>query len=199
MWFGETPRILVATTVLGATGCYRSVDLTPAASTALSSSTHPPREPVVVGTIDGERRQLDTFDALIVEARECAEPSCPERVMKFLPPLRIDQRENAVRVIAANREQLFERGRIERMTVRELAPGRTAIVAGVAIGLGIAAGYLTYWAAGGCDESSNDDGDSGSGFGCAGFFFAVPAAGAAGSLSLLVTLPLTKPLGTPVD
>lgn len=194
---GLTLQGLLVAAVLGATGCYRWVDVAPPAATALSSPTDPPQDPVVVRTIEGERRELDGFDAVIVRGRACSEPRCRKEEVKFLPPLLIEQRGETLRFMATNDERTFEHGSIERVTVRELAPGRTAVVGGVAIGVGLALGYLAYRAVGGCEEPSTNEGEGG--YGCGGFYVGALTAGAAGSLTLLVTLPLTKPLGRRVD
>jgi hypothetical protein len=177
------------------TGCYRYADLTPASAPRLSSSKSPPENPVVVQTIDGERVRIDDFDVVIVYPEQCLDKPCRTKHWKFNAPVQIEYDEGFYSFEAPNRKQRFATGSVSRITVAERAPDRIAIVVGVAVVLGLATGYLTYRATGGCGPPSEEGGP----VMCGEALAAVLAGGAVGGLSVVVTSPLTRSLGTPVD
>jgi len=175
--------------VFGVSACYRHVDVSGPEAARLDA--HPsPSSPVIVETTDGESRAIEDYDSIIVRSRTgCAlETPCVEQKEQFAAPVRAQVQGVKLVVSDETRTQAFDLGNIDRVTVRELALDRTAIIVSATAGATILTGIGAYYALGLQDDSN---------VGKASLFLL--ATGAALSLTLVFTIKSTKKLGVEVE
>ena len=172
-------------------GCYRWVDVPPEHAVALSAERMAERA-AVVPTLDRELRKIEEYDAVIVRSRRWVSPDrWVERSDKFREPVRVALDGECLLVEDLRHGRVYSLSEVKRVTARELALDRTAIVLTTAAVAGVLAGWAT-WSLTRCGDDPSDTQPSGCVLGL------MLASGGAAGATLVITMPLTRPLGTRV-
>jgi hypothetical protein len=136
-------------------------------------------------------RRIDEYDAVIVRSRKWIAPGeWVQHSEKFRGPVRMTLDGECLLVEDLRHGRVYGLSEVKRVTARELALDRTAIVLTTAAVAGVLAGWAT-WVLTRCGDDQSDMHPSGCVLGL------MLASGGAGAATLAITMPLTHSLGTP--
>jgi hypothetical protein len=189
-------RAVLALLALSSAGCSQTRDVPVAELPRLVSEIRSGREVEVV-SVDGKRVRIESFSRVEVWRREgCWKGSCSmTRLLKLEQPFEArllpegvelsgldgrKKRQRVVQLVPLDQRRTWAR-LLERSRSRGLTAGGVAVASALAVGISV-----------GAIVRAKSDDPHGLTPMLAGMF----AGYAAGGLSLLITLPLTKPLGT---
>lgn len=188
--------------ILGNAGCMRYRSVPVAEAPKLSAQNVPPSGEIVVKDVDGQRVRIDSFSIVDVGIERCQQmrnggPYCYDDYVRFRAPVYIARTDGVLRVVPNESDRrapgIYLFPDVRHVTIGERSDSRTWIVVGTAIIAGVAAGAAT---AIGVSRSFPDQSGWYEGYGYPMIFLPFFAAGAAAGVSLLITVPLTRDLGT---